>query len=344
MKRFTKRIAVLLLSLTVLLTLASCTPVEDDSDFVDIVSDAVEWEVSEDGKTIVGGGKTYKRFSVEDIYKFDPIEEYEYYNEVNLPLDGYEYATLSSYAKSGDVIWADNGSGKVWIYATEEAIDSIEHFFYSAPKSFQLFEAEESLNYRSYPTLEDIDAFEELRKSGVTAMAVRVSDLRDAPCYTICTYDEYGVFRYACCAIYEYEDGLYYLNYLDLDNSYFDADGNFSYRSGAVTLTRLEEHVKETAEELINGMEYVPYTYTYEYDESDDYFEDDPVYNEITSVVLFWIAYALLGFAAPIPFLVFGYTFPKSERRGYPKYWYAVGIAATVWIVSAGVLMLFLIL
>lgn len=336
MKRFTKRIAVLLFSVLVL-SFVFCTTTAA------VETDCVEWEVSEDGYTIVGNGKTYSHFSVEDIYKFDPIDQYEFYNVVDLPFDNYEYATVSSYEKSGDIIWATGSNGRVRIFGTEEAISSLNRFFNDDPKSFQIFK-EGSLTYRSHLGISEIEVFEDLRKSGVTAKIFKVSDLQIAPCYTISTYDEFGVFRYACGAIYEYGDELYYLNYLDLDNTYFNSDGNFSYRSGTATLTRLEGEPEDIARGLIEGLEYTPYTYTYEYDESDDYFEDDPVYNETTSVVLFWIAYTLLGFAAPIPFLVFGYTFPQSERHGYPKYWYAVGIAATVWIVSAGVLMLFLIL
>lgn len=352
MKRFIRLTAVLLLSLTVLL-LASCTPTEDDLSSMFDPSDAVVWEVSEDGKTIVGGGKTYKHITIADKYVFAPTAEHTFYNWVELPFDNYEYVSLSSYAQSGEIIWANGNNGRVRIYATEDGNASLKSFFNSPLKSFHFFE-KSNTNYRSYLGMEELDAFEDLRRSGVTARIVNVSVLEDVPCYRISAYDEYEVFRYDCCAIYAYEGELYYLNYLDLDNSYFDADGNFSYRSGQVTLTRLEEHVKETAEALIDGVQYRPYESTYEADDYyedayDDYFDndddyDEDVYYDSDLFVLFWFAFVLLGFVAPIPFLVLGLTLPRSAKRNYPRYWYSVAVAAAVWFLAAAGLMLLLIL
>lgn len=55
----------------------------------------------------------------------------------------------------------------------------------------------------------------------------------------------------------------------------------------------------------------------------------------------FSIALALL---APIPFLVMGLVFPHSEKRGYPRYWYAVAIAAVVWFLASAALVTILFL
>ncbi|MBQ2254072.1 MAG: hypothetical protein II325_02835, partial [Clostridia bacterium] len=46
------------------------------------------------------------------------------------------------------------------------------------------------------------------------------------------------------------------------------------------------------------------------------------------------------GIMAPIPFLVIGLVFPRSHRKGYPKYWYILAGVAGLWMLLAILLMI----
>lgn len=59
--------------------------------------------------------------------------------------------------------------------------------------------------------------------------------------------------------------------------------------------------------------------------------------------VTFWVAFALVGFVAPIPFLIVGFALPRSKKRGSPEYWYIVAILAGIWLLLAAVLLVILV-
>ena len=125
------------------------------------------------------------------------------------------------------------------------------------------------------------------------------------------------------------DGAYYYVNYLTLGNQYFDADGNFSYRSGTVGLIALNSAQSATVQGAVESQSY---RYA-EYEWEDDEWIDDDV-----SAGFFWVMLVLFGFLMPIPFLVIGLVLPNSAKRGYPKYWYVLAVIAVVWMILAAIL------
>ncbi len=83
-----------------------------------------------------------------------------------------------------------------------------------------------------------LESLDELAASGTEAFSIDVRDLRLAECYEIVIYR--GFEETVHGAIYILDGAYCYLNYVNLGNQHFDADGYFSYRSGEVMLTRAD--------------------------------------------------------------------------------------------------------
>jgi hypothetical protein len=134
-------------------------------------------------------------------------------------------------------------------------------------------------------------------------------------------------------AVYRLDDGKdYYVHYLSLGNQYFDAEGNFSYRSGSVSLTVLGEDLSRELDKVREQVVPNGYTY-YEYEDS-----ETPLFSETT----FWVLYSIMGFVAPVPLFILGLVLSYSKKPGYPKYWRILSVIAALWILFAAILMILL--
>ncbi len=178
-----------------------------------------------------------------------------------------------------------------------------------------------------------LESLDELTSSGTEGFLIDVRDLAWAECYEIVIRNGYEETIYG--AIYIMDGKYYYLNYVNLGNQHFDADGYFSYRSGEVMLTRAEAYdsgVKEALSPLTE--ELVPGTI--------EGTIDGTVYSDELSVILFWIGFVLLGFAAPVPFFVIGILLSRPSRVGSPRYWLILSYIAAAWFALSALLLLLL--
>lgn len=175
-----------------------------------------------------------------------------------------------------------------------------------------------------------LESLDELAASGTENFPIDVRDLRQAECYEIVIYRDFEETVHG--AIYILDGAYCYLNYVNLGNQHFDADGYFSYRSGEVMLTR--------AEAYRGGIERALTPLT----EGDSYGEvSGTLYNEELAMTLFWIGFAILGFLAPIPFLLLGILLPRSKKLGCPRYWRNLVYIAGAWMALALLLAVMLI-
>ena len=74
----------------------------------------------------------------------------------------------------------------------------------------------------------------------------------------------------------------------------------------------------------------------------DDVFVEEDVLDPYMPVSPFgfWFCFILIGFILPIPFLILGLVFPRSEKMGYPKYWYSLSISAGFWILISTIILI----
>ncbi len=335
MKRSTKILSLVLLVCTLLAFLPSVFSVTADA--ASILSDKLtEFTVSEDGETLYRNGEALVLVKVSKRLKLDPAVELEYANTLYIPYGGFGEATLHSYDRAGCFVWATNRDGKTLFYANQAGADLLLSPFGNEAALFRFLEAEHK---RAAMSRETVLALDERLKNGKDLEGFKSSFLKDLPHYTIAAYDETLTVRIDHGAIYLYDDEYYYVNYLDLEDGHFDESGSFTHLRGSVIATKLDGKLTKQTEDLLdetvryNGVSHTEGTISDIKDPS-----------EGNSSFLFWFTFVLLGFIAPLPFLIMGLIFPCSKRRKKPKYWFAVAIAAGVWLLASIALMLMLLL
>lgn len=320
-----KKISLALVVMLALLQVFSLTAFAETEDF--------EWSMSFDGETLY----------------YD--QSYELY-EAKFPL--YPIAS-EIYIYSQDLFWSGTietdltNEGIVWVedvgidfYVTNSGKKKLDDFFGGEIGGFLL---SESADYYYNAELEKgiVEALDKAYDEKNNMKTVDVKSLKSLESYHVLAVDKTYTAAYAYGAVYVLESGeTCYLSYKDLGNQYFDADGNFSYRSGEVDVTIIESSLVLGIVKAKNNLveNYPNYTW-----EDDDLLDIDIMdMDEGMLIIVFWVCFIILGFILPVPFLVIGLLFPRSKKKGEPKYWYILAAIAGLWIVLSAILLLIILL
>ena len=323
-----KKLTALLLCLLMLSSLPSVVAAAEEAPEK---APNVEWLLSDDAETLTAStGKVYKAITVPaDVY-LAPKSRYEYANTVDLPEedDCFIYST----SPDNECVWVETFySGDKYLYATEAGKAALNAFLNDSDTNV----------YRLY-SLSDI-YFGYLNASLLTALdgsservTFDVRELADWECYELSAHDSTEIVARDYGLIFESPEGkLFYVRFDTLDNTHFDANGNFSFRSGEVPLTPLNDAMSAEAREALNARMTEDVT-VYE----------DPTLGELPEtlvLILFWIVYVILGFLCPLPFIAVGVILPLIKPLGKPKYWLLSAILGALWVLLAIILMILLI-
>ena len=295
--------------------------------------EAVEWQLSEDEYTLTGNGRTYTRCDELPVgQKVNTDTLYVFENTVRL--DGRTMSVVAS-SPDAEVVWLTSTISDLWddpyataVFVTKEGRDALEAMAAGQMSSWRL-EDDNSLFSSTKQASFDGDLLR--RMNDLTATEeVNVSVLKGCVRYDILGFDSTGTVYTVCGAVYEERDRYLYVNYLSLGNQYFDADGNFSYRSGQVSAIRLEGDVLSDFLATTDRLKAVSTSVIYE-----DELTFNPDEEMETSIAAFWGCLIIFGFILPIAPLVVGLVMPHSAKRGYPTRWYLVALLSAVWIVIA---------
>lgn len=293
-------------------------------------SDAyVDWELSEDGKTLVGNGKIYTRYENGNAdITVNAYEVYKYYDTVEFETPTYELdATVCTRYPGEDIVWLDiYVNDETPVYVTQNGRLALDAFFDGSFSTVRI-------NALGAEAVLGKDLLFALDLDGKATLEIDVRELEEAPRYDITAYDASDCFSLDYGAIYALGDKLYYVNYEKLDNSYFDADGNFSYRRGTVTLSELDSSLTQQVNTAVDSAKVRERSYTYENDGSLS-----------VPMPVFWMIYSLLGFAAPIPIFIAGLVLANSKKRTGEKHWYSLSAIAALWLVLSVTVAVLLIL
>lgn len=295
------------------------------------------FEISDDESTITSSGKTYTRFGLSSAMKYEPRESvYCYYRDVDIRHG--DRVIPHSLESSGDGILVARDGTDVIIYLSDTAKANINELIGGKASKYRI--------EKGYKTAVIDQNFADSLSSYASdnkgnAEQVEVSRLRNMEIYTIRTFDASDSICIDVACIYKDSNGdLFYLNITELDNKYFDADGNISYRQGTLDVVPIKAVFGDAVSGAINKMRNVDVDETIEYDLIDGF--DSEFGN--TLVPLFWPAYIIVGFLAPIPALIFGIVNSLRKKKGYSKAWIALAILGALWIVTSLLILLCFIL
>ena len=245
------KIIVVILTIFTFLSLASCTTSTTYMKYA-------EWSMDEDGETLkrVGvDGESTKFVLVGMDYNISLVGDlYAYMSFVEDPYAGL----LACYAPAEDspVVFVGSGNGYkerslVYIYAEEGCAEAEEY------AAFLRGESERYTAYLPDRSKEGVFSPEELAllrsplSDAENGVLIEVKSLRGKVISEILAYSADRRLARLEGAIYELDAEKYFVDYTALDNSYFDAEGNFSYQRGSVVAERLTGEKKETVETVM---------------------------------------------------------------------------------------------
>ncbi len=320
LKKFLTRSSFILLMLTLLTSM-----------ILTVAAEALPWELSGDEVTLTHGDETYTAFSLSVDCRLRPRTRYVYSEELDIFSSYSPYP--QSYQAGGGIVWLTLSDRTV--YLNPEGRDKLRGLVRGDAEIFYLATSD---------TMKDAP----IKKSTVNRlddMAGQSSDqyladvregLEFVTRYELLAYDDTETICQLYGVIYEIDGDFYYLNYQTLDNSHFDADGNFSYRSGTVVLTKIGTGTEQTVRDVIADMTYFQAKVSYE--EGEEFTPNPYGYNPL----VFWFMYIAIGFVMPCVPLALGLILPRISKMGKPVYWYSLAIAAGVWLLSAIVILILL--
>lgn len=281
----------------------------------------VEWTLSDDEQTLTDGTVSYTYYG-KVSYELSPDNVYTYAAEVYLQEEGL--CSVRADPTVSNVVWLETGAWN-YLYATDEGRIALDRWFVNREiGAYCVWDNDDVAELSSSLA----DAMDAAVLQQAAMRTVSVMELEALPRYEITAHDSQGLFSTPYGVVYEWEDGAYYyVNYWLLDNSYFDANGKFSYREGTVTLTLLDESLASQFATVIGETHY----YDVEYQWESDGLPEVPM-------VVFWLFFIFVGFLLPIPFLVLGIVFANMQKWGRPQYWYSLTILGGLWMLLSALL------
>ena len=237
-----------------------------------------------------------------------------------------DYRTV--YVNSPDAVYARVDG---YLYATAEGIRALERLQEGEASQYFLYDA-------SAPSCRvklEMDLSGGFMKNGEMVI-LDVRDLENKIRYSLRGAEIYGYYGCTYGEVYYLNGEYYYIHYLDLGNQYFDSDGYFSYRKGEVEAYRLSKNTVYKLLELVSDMDFISTEYVLLDGIDTDELAGDIFNSERGAFVVGMVVFGIL---LPLPLLIVGLAFPRSHRKGYPKYWYILAGVAALWMALSILLM-----
>lgn len=288
-----------------------------------------DWIINNDG-TLYNGDIKYTKIQLAysndlvlpntfDVYK-TTFDDYTIYVQTLTTTD--QFVTTGGYYSSQETY-----------YATEEGLKTIERFNNGQFSKYLL------VYLNSPSTTAGFNAAHVKELDSLTpTLTLLVSDLKDLFYYNVAGVDDTCTFSHIHGAIYESENCYYYINYDELDNSYFDSEGYFSYRKGQVKAVEVPDNLAREIDSALSHTNYKTFTFNETYDA---YHTANETFSTVT---LFVVSTIILGYIIPaIPFTL-SLIFARSKKALRPKRWYILTIVSSVWMLFSTIINLIIIL
>ena len=311
----------------------------------------IEWSLSSDAKYLYGKDKRYERYIVNGVFYNDA--RFSFYFKDTVTYNGRECEVYGNSAYP-TLVSVRKGDGYSLVFADKEGKKMLDDFV-SGKDCIYYFEGVGN----AYTVIEKslVEALDSLYNtySSINTVRMDASRLQEADVYEVTVHDRLETKAYQHGAVYKMPDGkAYYLCFEGLDNSHFDADGYFSYRSGEVKLIRLDGDALTKVNTALMNMRIKEKNVIYESlvisgycDIYGEPIESDFIYespSESEAQLSFWVFFIFIGFIVPIVPLVIGLVLPRLKSLGKERYWYIMAGFAAIWLLaSLGILLILII-
>ena len=310
-----------LIILTLLLSLGTVSVCAEEVEYVN-------WELSSDESRLIADGETEYTYVTTLIgYRLEN-EMFKFARSVQ-GKNGYYYTVTSDLGRN-TVYLSNYQDDTLHVYANEKGKAALLEYLNGNAAYSRL------VNYDEYRAVDGISALKDRLDALAPTDTISVRELYDVERYDLVFYDSFNLLAYSHGAIYNYKGGLYYVNYDNLTNNYFDADGNFSYKSGQVEAAHI------TGELLLGVMARMENEYiyqddiTYEIEGSEDYFDGGILFGDLSekaAFALLIVLISLLGIALPaLPVIISVRGLKKGDKE--TRVGYIIMLSASlVWLI-----------
>lgn len=270
-KRFWAFSLILVLMLSMFTTAASAT-VPDGSEAEEELE--LEWNLSEDMQSISNVYQTFEYYRLPYNTQFRPYNFYEYSQsiEIDTEIDGDTYTRY--YSLGRPILYVDEDGvirtcrdficmyysiydGLEGVYVDDNGKALLDYFAAGNYESYQI-----GYKYDDYSSEIEEDMVQRWIDSGDYEL-METTEFYGYSCLEVLGYDATLTFAHALGALFELDDGYYYVHYDALGNECFDADGDLSFREGTVvpTLRLGQEDAALIISALENDEEWLNVTY-----------------------------------------------------------------------------------
>ncbi len=290
------------------------------------------WEHDGATDTFYNGVNTYERY---DIFDFETIDAEIIYVFTDPGYKNDSFAEIYMLDTTDEIIYlVSDYEYNICAYVTEKGREMLDAFHNGNYTKLRL---RHTYNYETAEL--DISFLNKLDENNGETKVFDVKDLEKLPCFELDVFDESDSLSKVYGAVYLLGEEYYYINYNELDNSYFDSYGVFSYRRGEVEAVKLN---KETAQMITSA------SHNLEYRESEYIYEDEATFEfgDMTAAQAqkVFVALSLVaGFILPVIPFVLGLVLANSKKLGKPRRWYLVSALSLLWMLLAGVIILIII-
>lgn len=309
----------------------------------------IEWEMDDKVEYLMGGDKRYDRYYVRGAFYGDASSAFYFSDPVE-----YDGASCQVYGDSAypHIVSVKANNGYSYVFVDGQGREILDSFVDRSDCIYflEVFDVEYTKITRDI--VEDLD--KEYNRN-TKLKRVDVAELGEADILEITVHDRTESKASQHGAVYIMPDGsYYYVCFEKLDNSYFDADGYFSYRSGSVGVYELDARTRADIESAREDM--IPRERKIIYESRvisgycdidgnpvDDKDLDDPEERAV-AIVMFYVVTILVGIVLPALLLAFGLGMARSKKTGYAKCWYALLVTSVIWILAAILFVLIVIL
>lgn len=321
---------------------ASAVPPIDDG------VNGVQWiYINADHTKLDGDGVTYEKVDLPaDCHLMETVKRYVYMNSPRGYATGSEETgeTVYSYEKGGYLIYVtDRYYDATTIFCREDMLSALQNYFKGTEGQYVLrtawlesgqFNGNDKYSYVPESLADELMSLSKNAKGVKTDVSV----LKNCDIRELRLQDKSGLLTTVKGAVYAMPDGSFgFVDYTTLDNSHFDAEGNFSYRQGEVMVYTLSDDLGEQVNAWLGDSYYLDGGNVYEYYEyeADIGIIGGTNYTDESAIVAFWVIFVLVGYLLPIAPLVIGLVFAHSKKMSHPRRWYVVVGLAVLWILLA---------
>ena len=322
MKSFKKLFAILVcLSLILSLCLAVSA---QDTGVQSETEEEIEWVVSDDQQTLIYGNETYTLYTLPATEWFRPYEFYRYSETIKTDQKALDLIGRPVIESTEQEIVLNQDMVLVYEYMGYDAMIRV----YVTPQGAKELDRYVSGKYMQYELAQEYYTSSVISGELVNAwasseadMTVDVTNLGTAPSYKVLGYDSTLTLAHIIGEVFEYQGDYLFVHYDALDNSYFDANGSLSFRSGTVPALRLSDaHARQVAEAIEAAQYFSPSIHG----------PQAELLDPSISMIIFLVMVAPLLYLLPLATLILGIVLRNIKRIPHRERWTLVIVLSAV--------------